>query len=60
MPIGGLKEKSLAAYRQGIKEIIIPADNEKDLAEIPKEILKEINFIKATDVDTVFEHAIRF
>ncbi len=60
LPIGGLKEKALAAYRQSIKEIIIPADNEKDLAEIPKEILKEINFIKATDVDTVFEHAIKF
>ena len=48
MPIGGLKEKLLAAVRGGIKEVIIPSENKKDLAEIDeKEILKniEINFV---------------
>lgn len=58
LPIGGLKEKALAAYRQGIKEVIIPADNKKDLTEIPKEIRKEINFVTVSDIDQVFERAI--
>jgi ATP-dependent Lon protease len=60
LAIGGLKEKALAAYRQGIKQVIIPLDNKKDLADIPQEIRKEINFITATDVEKVFEHAIKF
>lgn len=58
LPIGGLKEKALAAYRQGIKEVIIPADNKKDLTEIPKEIRKEINFVTVSDINQVFERAI--
>ncbi len=58
LPIGGLKEKALAAFRQGIKEVIIPIDNKKDLAELPKEIRKEINFVAVSDVDQVFEKAI--
>ena len=60
LAIGGLKEKSLAAYRQGIKTIIIPKSNEKDLEEIPEEIRKEIKFITAESVDTVFSEAINF
>ena len=58
LAIGGLKEKALAAYRQGIVDIIIPKANEKDIVDIPEEIRKEINFITAEDVDTVFERAI--
>ncbi len=58
LPIGGLKEKSLAAFRNGIKTIIIPKGNEKDVSEIPEEIRKELNFITATEVDTVFNTAI--
>ena len=60
LPIGGLKEKALAAFRQGIKTIIIPKANEKDLSEIPSEIRKEINFITATTVEDVFKKAIKF
>ena len=60
LPIGGLKEKSLAAYRMGINTIIIPKANEKDLVEIPKEIRKQLKFITAEDVKTVFETAINF
>ena len=60
LAIGGLKEKALAAFRQGIKEVIIPIDNKKDLAEIPEEIRKEINFITATNVKEVFDCAIKF
>ena len=60
LAIGGLKEKALAAYRLGIKDIIIPIANKKDLVDIPKEIRKEINFITAENVDDVFKVAIRF
>ena len=56
LAIGGLKEKSLAAYRLGIKDVIIPASNKKDLQEIPK----EINFIPVEEVDEVFRTAIKF
>ena len=60
LPIGGLKEKSLAAYRQGIKTIIIPKANQKDLEEIPSEIKKDIKFILADNVEKVFDNAIKF
>jgi len=58
LPIGGLKEKALAGFRQGIKTIVIPKDNEKDLSEIPNEIRKEIKFITASSVEEVFKTAI--
>ena len=58
LPIGGLKEKALAAYRIGIHDVIIPADNQKDLEEIPESVKSSINFIPVTDVDTVFKNAI--
>ena len=60
LPIGGLKEKALAAYRQGIYTVIIPKANERDLAEIPDEIRKEIKFITTENVDEVFNVAINF
>ena len=60
LPIGGLKEKTLAAYRAGIKTVIIPQDNLKDLEELPKKVKKEIKFVAADTVDTVFENAIHF
>ncbi|MCD8371850.1 MAG: endopeptidase La [Clostridia bacterium] len=58
LPIGGLKEKALAAYRRGVKNVIIPSDNQKDLEEVPKDVLDELNFIPVTTVKTVFENAI--
>ena len=60
LAIGGLKEKALAAYRLGIKTIIIPKDNQKDLVEIPKEIRNEIKFIAVENVHQVFKTAINF
>jgi ATP-dependent Lon protease len=60
LAIGGLKEKALAAYRQGIREIIIPKANKKDLVDIPKEIRKEIAFTTCDDINQVFKKAIRF
>lgn len=60
LPIGGLKEKSLAAYRAGIKTVIIPKGNLKDLEDLPKIVKKEIKFIAADTVDAVFKNAIDF
>lgn len=59
LPIGGLKEKALAAYRRGITDVIIPKDNAKDLADIPAEVKKKLRFIQAADVDGVFKEAIK-
>lgn len=58
LAIGGLKEKALAAYRVGINQVIIPFANQKDLAEIPKEIRQKIEFIVVNNIDEVFKKAI--
>ncbi|GAA0786872.1 endopeptidase La [Hathewaya limosa] len=58
LPIGGLKEKSLAAYRMGIETIIIPKDNEKDLKKIPACVKNRIEFIVASDVHDVIKNAL--
>ncbi len=58
LPIGGLKEKALAAYRAGIRDVIIPSENTKDLEDVPESVKDKINFIPVTDVDTVFKTAI--
>lgn len=59
LPIGGLKEKSLAAYRNGIKTILIPKENVKDTLELPDEIRKDINFVVADNMETVLSTAFR-
>ena len=56
--IGGLKEKSLAAHRGGSKTVIIPADNERDLVEVPKSIQQDIKFIPVKHVDEVLKLAL--
>lgn len=53
LPIGGLKEKVLAAYRSGMKTVICPKDNEKDLADIPKNVLRAVDVKVATSLDEV-------
>src|SRR5699024_4506381 len=58
LPIGGLKEKALAAYRLGIKKVIIPKDNMRDVDEIPQDIASQMQFIPAETIETVFEHAL--
>ena len=58
LPIGGLKEKLLAALRSGIKTVLIPADNEKDLAEIPDNVTKGLKIIPVARVEEVLEHAL--
>ena len=58
LPIGGLKEKILAAHRGGVNTVLIPKENEKDLADIPKEVLKDIDVISVSHMDDVIPHAI--
>jgi len=58
LPIGGLKEKALAAHRGGMKTIIIPKENEKDLEEIPKKILKEVKIVPVDHMDDVLRNAL--
>ena len=58
LPIGGLKEKLLAALRGGLKTVLIPSDNEKDLAEIPDNVKKNLNIIPVETVDDVMKHAL--
>ena len=58
LPIGGLKEKALAANRIGIRDIIIPEENKKDMEEIPENVRKNINFICVSDIDQVFARAV--
>ncbi len=58
LPIGGLKEKLLAALRGGIKTVLIPKDNEKDLADIPENVKKELEIIPVETVDEVLKCAL--
>lgn len=58
LAIGGLKEKALAAYAYGIKNVIIPKDNERDTEDIDKEIRDKINFIPVSNVSEVIERAL--
>jgi len=58
LPIGGLKEKALAAHRAGITKILLPQDNEKDLGEIPDSVKQEVEFVPVSHMDEVLEHAL--
>ena len=58
LPIGGLKEKLLAAHRARIPKVLIPEDNRKDLTEIPKKILNEIEVVPVKTVDEVLKIAL--
>jgi ATP-dependent Lon protease len=58
LPIGGLKEKILAAHRGGVKTVLIPKENEKDLIDIPKEVLKDVNIVSVNHMDDVIPYAI--
>lgn len=58
MAIGGLKEKTMAALRHGVKTVIIPADNEKDLEEIDQTVRQRLNFITVKEADAVLEAAL--
>ena len=59
LQIGGLKEKLLAAHRAGIKTVIIPKDNEKDLVDIPKKVREDIKIMPVENVDQVLKLALK-
>ena len=58
LPIGGLKEKTMAAFRNGIKTVIIPADNAKDLEEIDQTVRKALQFVLVERADQVLSQAL--
>jgi ATP-dependent Lon protease len=58
LPIGGLKEKTMSAHRAGLKIIIIPKDNEKDIDDIPESIRADLTFIPVSHLDEVLKHAL--
>ncbi|ANS75519.1 DNA-binding protein [Paenibacillus yonginensis] len=58
LPIGGLKEKSLAAHRAGYKKILLPKDNERDLKDIPDSVKHDVEFVPVSHMDQVLEHAL--
>ncbi len=58
LPVGGLKEKLLAAHRGNIKTVIIPMENERDMADIPGKVLKEIEIVFVENVDEVLQRAL--
>ena len=58
LPVGGIKEKVLAAHRAGLRHIILPKQNEKDLAELPSEVRAELDIVLASHVKDVLKAAI--
>src|SRR5690606_41339128 len=58
LPIGGLKEKALSAHRAGLKRIILPKENEKDLEDIPESVRDDLTFIPVSHVEEVLKTAL--
>jgi len=58
LPIGGLKEKTLAAFRAGVKTLIIPKENHKDLEEIPEYVLSAFRIVEAEEIGQVLKEAL--
>lgn len=58
LPVGGIKEKVLAAYRAGIRKLILPSENEKDMQEVPAEVRQQLEVVYAEDIGTVFDTAL--
>jgi ATP-dependent Lon protease len=58
LPVGGIREKVLAAHRAGIKKILLPKDNERDIEEIPEVVRKKLEFVLISTVDEALEHAL--
>ena len=59
LPIGGVKQKVLAAHRAGLKCVILPRRNEPDLEDVPEEVRKEMNFVLVDEIEEVIQHALR-
>jgi len=59
LPVGGIKEKVLAAHRAGIKKLVLPKDNEKDLEDVPQQVRRELEFLFADNIDQVLKETLR-
>jgi ATP-dependent Lon protease len=58
LPVGGIKEKILAAHRAGIKKVILPQENERDLQDVPEDVRNELVFVPVTTVEEVLKEAL--
>jgi ATP-dependent Lon protease len=58
LPVGGIKEKVIAAHRAGVKKVILPEDNEKDLEEVPDFVKKDLQFSFVKDIDEIMEQVL--
>ena len=58
LPVGGIREKVLAAHRAGIKKVLLPAENERDIEDIPKNVRKQMEFVLLHTVDEALEQAL--
>jgi ATP-dependent Lon protease len=58
LPIGGLTEKLVAARRAGVRTVLLPRGNEKDLSEVPEEVRADLAFVSVDTMDQVLEHAL--
>ena len=58
LPVGGIKEKVLAAHRAGIRSVILPSRNERDLEDVPEELRRQLRFIFVDDAEEVLRHAL--
>ena len=58
LPVGGLREKILAAHRQGIRKFILPKKNQKDLTDIPRDVIRQMSFVWVEDMDHVLDAAL--
>jgi ATP-dependent Lon protease len=58
LPVGGIREKVLAAHRAGIRKVLLPKDNEKDLEEIPDEVRKVVEFVLLEQAGDAFPHVL--
>ena len=58
LPVGGVREKVLTAHRAGVKKVLLPSRNEKDLVEIPKRLLRGLEIVLVSDMSAVLEHAL--
>jgi ATP-dependent Lon protease len=58
LPVGGIKEKVLAAHRAGIKKIILPRENERDLQDVPEDVRSEVTFVPVGTIEEVLKEAL--
>jgi ATP-dependent Lon protease len=58
LPVGGIKEKMLGAHRAGIRTVILPRHNERDLEDLPPELRKEMRFVLVNEIQEVFDEAL--